>query len=157
MSYSILDSPIGELTLVERDGALVGLYMRGHSPAPDPAGFGPRVDDALPAASEQLAAYFAGQLRVFDLPLAAVGTQFQRRVWGLLPGIGYGQTRSYGELAAELGSPGASRAVGAANARNPISIVVPCHRVIGASGRLTGYAGGADRKAFLLALEQGQP
>lgn len=157
MTYSILDSPVGELTVVARDGALVGLYMQEHSPAPSRAGWGARVDDALPAASEQLRAYFAGQLRTFDLPLAPAGTEFQRRVWGLLRAIPYGETRTYGELAAQMGRPGASRAVGLANGRNPISIVVPCHRVIGSSGKLTGYAGGVERKAFLLALEQNVP
>lgn len=153
MTWSTVDSPIGELTVVAEDGALVGLYMTGHRPAPDPESFGERVDDALPAATAQLAEYFAGERTAFDLPLAPRGTAFQQAVWAALRDIPYGETRSYGELAAALGRPGASRAVGLANGRNPISIVVPCHRVVGAGGKLTGYAGGMERKSWLLALE----
>ena len=153
MTWSTVDSPIGELTVVAEDGALVGLYMTGHRPAPDPESFGERVDDALPAATAQLAEYFAGERTAFDLPLAPHGTAFQQAVWAALRDIPYGETRSYGELAAALGRPGASRAVGLANGRNPISIVVPCHRVVGAGGKLTGYAGGMERKSWLLALE----
>lgn len=155
MTWSTVDSPIGELTVVAEDGALVGLYMTGHRPAPDPESFGERVDDALPAATAQLAEYFAGERTAFDLPLAPHGTAFQQAVWAALRDIPYGETRSYGELAAALGRPGASRAVGLANGRNPISIVVPCHRVVGAGGKLTGYAGGMERKSWLLALELG--
>ncbi|GAA3867998.1 methylated-DNA--[protein]-cysteine S-methyltransferase [Tessaracoccus defluvii] len=153
MTWSTVDSPIGELTVVAEDGALVGLYMTGHRPAPDPESFGERVDDALPAATAQLTEYFAGERTAFDLPLAPRGTAFQQAVWAALRDIPYGETRSYGELAAALGRPGASRAVGLANGRNPISIVVPCHRVVGAGGKLTGYAGGMERKSWLLALE----
>ncbi len=153
MTWSTVDSPIGELTVVAEDGALVGLYMTGHRPAPDPESFGERVDDALPAATAQLAEYFAGERTAFDLPLAPRGTAFQQAVWAALRDIPYGETRSYGELAAALGRPGASRAVGLANGHNPISIVVPCHRVVGAGGKLTGYAGGMERKSWLLALE----
>ena len=153
MTWSTVDSPIGELTVVAADGALVGLYMTGHRPTPDPESFGERVDDALPAATAQLAEYFAGERTAFDLPLAPRGTAFQQAVWAALRDIPYGETRSYGELAAALGRPGASRAVGLANGRNPISIVVPCHRVVGAGGKLTGYAGGMERKSWLLALE----
>lgn len=156
MNYSIVDSPIGELTVVAIDGALVGLYMPGHTPAPHPETFGERVDDALPEATRQLAEYFAGTRTSFDLPLAASGTDFQAKVWAALREIPYGQTWSYGQLAAAIGQPGAARAVGLANGHNPISIVVPCHRVVGASGRLTGYAGGVERKAYLLALERGE-
>lgn len=155
MTWSTVDSPIGELTVVAEDGALVGLYMTGHRPTPDPESFGERVDDALPAATAQLAEYFAGERTAFDLPLAPRGTAFQQAVWAALRDIPYGETRSYGELAAALGRPGASRAVGLANGRNPISIVVPCHRVVGAGGKLTGYAGGMERKSWLLALELG--
>lgn len=155
MTYSVIDSPIGPLIIVERDGALAAIYMDSHKPAPDPATFGERVDDALPAATAQLAEYFAGERRIFDLPLAPRGTDFQLRVWAALREIPFGETRSYGQLAAALGQPGASRAVGLANGRNPISIVVPCHRVVGADGTLTGYAGGPDRKRFLLDLERG--
>lgn len=156
MSYSIIDSPIGALTVVEQDGALIGLYMTGHRPAPHPETFGEHVDDALPEVTRQLGQYFAGTRTTFDLPLAPVGTDFQERVWAALRDIPYGETRSYGELATAIGRPGAARAVGLANGRNPISIVVPCHRVVGASGRLTGYAGGMERKSYLLSLEQGE-
>ena len=108
----------------------------------------------LASAAEQLAAYFAGELRVFDLPLGAEGTGFQRLVWRALDTIPFGETRTYGAIAHAIGRPSASRAVGAANGRNPISIIVPCHRVIGASGELTGYAGGVEMKQWLLAHER---
>ena len=108
----------------------------------------------LASAVEQLAAYFAGELRVFDLPLGAEGTGFQRLVWRALGTIPFGETRTYGAIAHAIGRPSASRAVGAANGRNPISIIVPCHRVIGASGELTGYAGGVEMKQWLLAHER---
>ncbi len=108
----------------------------------------------FPDTRRQLAAYFAGDLTDFTLPLAPVGTAFQTRVWDELRAIPYGATCSHGDLARHLGSPGAARAVSLANGRNPISILIPCHRVVGTSGRLTGYSGGTERKAFLLALEQ---
>lgn len=110
----------------------------------------------LDRAAEQLAAYFAGELTAFDLPLAPAGTEFQQKVWSQLRAIPYGETRTYGELATKLRRPTASRAVGAANGKNPLGIVVPCHRVIGASGDLTGYAGGLPMKKWLLAHEQRQ-
>lgn len=149
MKHSVLPSPIGPLTVVAHDGALVGVYMESHKPFPT-YDLGPLVDDALPAASAQLTEYFDGGRLSFDLPLAPVGTAFQHSVWDLIAAIPFGETRTYGELATELGRQSASRAVGTATGRNPISIVVPCHRVIGATGRLTGYAGGVERKAFLL-------
>ena len=145
-------SPIGPLTLVAEDGVLAALYLAEHRHAPDPATHGP-AGTGFEAVTEALDAYFAGELTTFDLPLAARGTPFQQRVWAALREIPYGTTASYGQLAAELGAPGASRAVGAANGRNPISIVVPCHRVVGSAGAITGYAGGIERKRFLLALE----
>jgi methylated-DNA-[protein]-cysteine S-methyltransferase len=111
-------------------------------------------DLAFRAARQQLRAYFAGELMQFDLPLAPVGTPFQQLVWQALQSIPYGQTRSYGEIAAQIGRPRASRAVGAANGRNPLPIVIPCHRVIGATGNLTGFGGGLEAKARLLRLEQ---
>jgi methylated-DNA-[protein]-cysteine S-methyltransferase len=118
----------------------------------------PRGDDAIIAkARRQLDAYFAGKLRGFDLPLAPQGTEFQQRVWAALLKIPYGATRSYGQQAAAIGSPKAVRAVGLANGRNPIAIIIPCHRVIGANGSLTGYGGGMARKRLLLDLEQGAP
>ncbi len=150
-------SPVGPLTLVADDGALVGLYLheQRHAPALDTSR---RADTPLFAEAEaQLAAYFAGTLTSFDLPLSLVGTPFQRKVWAALREIPYGETASYGELAARIGHPGASRAVGLANGRNRIAIVVPCHRVIGANGKLTGYGGGLPRKEHLLALERRRP
>ena len=152
MKHSVLGTPIGPLTVVEHDGALVGVYMEGHKPFPT-YDLGPLVDDALPAASAQLTEYFDGERHAFDLPLAPVGTAFQRSVWDLIAAIPFGETRTYGELATALGRPSGARAVGTATGRNPISIVVPCHRVVGSTGRLTGYAGGVERKAFLLGLE----
>ena len=157
MNYSVMQSPIGPLTIVATNGALVAVLMDGHhrSPVPESA-WGERVDDALPDATRQLEEYFAGQRQAFNLPLAPSGTEFQRRVWAALAEIPYGETRSYGQIATAIGRPGASRAVGMANGRNPVSIVVPCHRVVGASGSLTGYAGGPERKQFLLDLERGK-
>ena len=127
--------------------------MLGQTHEPSRAGW-ELNDDAFPDAVEQLAAYFAGELTDFDLNLELAGTAFQRRVWAALQTIPYGETRSYGEIAIQIGAPGASRAVGLANGRNPIGIIVPCHRVIGASGDLTGYGGGLDRKRALLELEK---
>lgn len=152
-THAMVDSPLGPLTLVARDGALAGLYFEDHRrglSGPPPGVLAPAGFDEV---RRQLDAYFAGKRRVFELPLGAVGTAFQRAVWAELARIPYGETRSYGAIAQALGRPTAARAVGAANARNPLSIVVPCHRVVGASGALTGYAGGEARKTFLLALE----
>ena len=153
MRHAVLDSPVGPLELVERDGALAGVYMTGQRTRP--VDVGPRDDAVLPAAREQLGQYFAGERRDFDLPLAQDGTDFQRRVWAALREVPYGTTCSYRDLAEAVGSPTATRAVGAANGRNRIGIVVPCHRVVGAGGALTGYAGGVPNKAYLLALESG--
>ncbi|MCB9403980.1 MAG: methylated-DNA--[protein]-cysteine S-methyltransferase [Microthrixaceae bacterium] len=152
--FRVIDSPIGPLTLAGTDRALTHICMQdqAHPPADqadwieDPAGFGDVI--------AQLEAYFAGELTEFDIVLDLEGTEFQKRVWAELLTIPYGQTRSYGEMARNLGKPGASRAVGLANGRNPVSIIVPCHRVIGADGSLTGYGGGLDRKTHLLDLEQ---
>ncbi|HEY0452783.1 methylated-DNA--[protein]-cysteine S-methyltransferase [Actinophytocola sp.] len=155
MVHALLDSPIGPVTLVGADGALTGLYMAEHRYAPE--SFGPRDDGAFPAVAEQLTEYFAGARTEFDIPLAPRGTPFQQQVWAALREVPYGETVSYGELAATIGRPTASRAVGHANGHNPISIIVPCHRVIGTSGSLTGYGGGLPRKRFLLALEAGTP
>ena len=147
--YTQISSPIGPLLLTGDGEALTGLYM-GRAPE------GRRDDAAFAQAREQLDAYFAGELVRFSLPLATRGTEFQRRVWQALCEIPYGETTSYGALAARIGRPGACRAVGLANGRNPISIVIPCHRVIGSSGGLTGYGGGIERKRWLLAHERGQ-
>lgn len=151
-TYTHADSPLGPLLLTADGPALTGLFLTSPTPASDWI----RDDHAapFPETRHQLAAYFAGDLTEFALPLAPVGTAFQTRVWDELRAIPYGATCSYGDLARRLGSPGAARAVGLANGRNPISIIVPCHRVLGTSGRLTGYSGGMERKAFLLALEQ---
>ncbi|QRP49161.1 methylated-DNA--[protein]-cysteine S-methyltransferase [Amycolatopsis sp. FDAARGOS 1241] len=155
--HAVAGSPVGDLTLVADGTALVGLYFDGHKREPRLTSLGPRVagtDPTFAAAISQLTEYFAGERRDFDLELAPRGSNFERKVWGLLTKIPYGEKRTYGELAAELGDPGAAQAVGNANGWNPISIVVPCHRVVGASGGLTGYAGGVERKRFLLSLEE---
>ncbi|MEV6162969.1 methylated-DNA--[protein]-cysteine S-methyltransferase [Streptomyces sp. NPDC052052] len=153
--HTVVDSPYGPLTLVATDGVLAGLYMTGQRHRPEQDTFGDPDPRPFAEVIRQLDAYFAGDLREFDLPLRLEGTPFQRSVWAQLQLIPYGETRSYGELAERLGKPGASRAVGLANGRNPVGIIVPCHRVIGASGSLTGYGGGLDRKQQLLAFENG--
>ena len=144
-----ISSPVGTLKLAEESGAITELRFEewdGKTPKEE--------TELLSRAKRELGEYFAGQRREFTLPLAPAGTGFQRRVWDALLTIPYGQTRSYGELAALIGSPKASRAVGSANHNNPISIFIPCHRVIGANGSLTGYGGGLEVKRALLALEQ---
>jgi methylated-DNA-[protein]-cysteine S-methyltransferase len=154
VKHAIVDSPVGLLTLVGDGAALIGLYFDGHLRTPRLTGCGPRVDIGFDAAIRQLGEYFAGTRREFDLELAPRGSAFERQVWTLLTKIPYGETRTYGQLAAELGDPGAAQAVGNANGWNPISIIVPCHRVVGTSGNLTGYTGGLTRKRFLLSLEE---
>lgn len=157
LRHQVIESPIGPLTLVGDASTLCAVYLTAHRPAPGPERFGPRDPDhpLLALAAAQLAEYFAGRRTVFEIPLdTACGTPFQRRVWAALREIPYGATWSYGELARHIGQPTASRAVGLANGRNPISIIVPCHRVIGSTGSLTGYGGGLDRKQHLLALER---
>ncbi|HEX6325679.1 MAG TPA: methylated-DNA--[protein]-cysteine S-methyltransferase [Jiangellaceae bacterium] len=152
--WTTTDSPIGPLLLTADDGGLTRLYMEVRKHGPDEVQPEWRRDDsAFTEACRQLDEYFAGQRTEFDLPLNPAGTPFQRRVWEALKTIPYGEIRSYGEIAEQIGRPGAARAVGLANGRNPISIVVPCHRVIGASGALTGYGGGLERKQYLLNLE----
>ncbi len=153
--FTTVESPIGTLLLASEAGELTALYMHGGEQAAAKMGW--TRDDSSPvlrSAAEQLQEYFAGRRSEFDLPLRMDGTEFQRRVWSELLNIPFGQTISYGELARRVGNPAAARAVGLANGRNPISIVVPCHRVIGSSGRLVGYGGGLDRKKFLLDLER---
>lgn len=156
-THKVIDSPIGELTLVATAGVLCGLYMEGQTHRPAPATFGDPADIGFEAIEEQLGQYFAGQRVGFTVPTRAAGTGFQRRVWDLLVQIPYAQTRTYAQLAETIGNRSLSRAVGAANGRNPISIIVPCHRLIGSNGSLTGYAGGLKRKRYLLALEARQP
>lgn len=121
---------------------------------PDKSAWQPAHNGMFDDVAEQLAAYFAGQLTQFDVDLRPIGTEFQQKVWTALQAIPYGHTRSYGEIAAMIGSPGAARAVGLANGRNPIGIIIPCHRVIGSSGDMTGYGGGIERKRMLLTLEK---
>jgi methylated-DNA-[protein]-cysteine S-methyltransferase len=152
--HTIVESPLGALTVVGEDGALTGVYFDGHRHMPDVTGFGPRADQEFGEVRRQLGEYFAGERTGFDLPLAPVGPEFHLQVWKLLEKIPYGETRSYGDLARELGDISLAQAVGAANGRNPLSVIVPCHRVVGADGRLVGYAGGLARKRVLLDLEQ---
>ena len=157
-THVVIDSVLGPLTIVAEDGQIRCLYMdlQRHRPddhelgEPDPRG---RQAEPFKAAADQLEAYFAGELTTFDLPLAPRGSGFQQRVWAALQEIPYGRTESYGELAERIGSPGGARAVGLANGKNPIGIVIPCHRVVGTNGNLTGYGGGLNRKRRLLDLE----
>jgi methylated-DNA-[protein]-cysteine S-methyltransferase len=153
--YCTVSSPIGDLLLTCDGEALTGLHMalRAGKPAPRPQPEWRRDDSAFRPIRSQLDAFFAGELRVFNLALRMAGTPFQRLVWQGLLTIPFGATMSYAELARRIGHPGSARAVGAANGRNPIGIVVPCHRVIGADGTLTGYGGGLDRKQWLLEHE----
>jgi methylated-DNA-[protein]-cysteine S-methyltransferase len=153
-THTLVESPIGALTLVAEDGALTGLYFPHHWYRPDQATFGLRVEHGFDEARAQLAEYFAGERRHFDLALRASGNEFQLRVWAMLERVEHGRTTTYGALAAELGDPALAREVGAAVGRNPLCIVVPCHRVVGKGGKLTGYAGGLARKRFLLELER---
>lgn len=158
LSYKEIDSPVGKLKLVASAKGLVAVLW--HNDRPKRVPLGEMVEEpgqkVLVETEKQLTEYFAGERREFELPLDMRGTQFQKDVWDALVGIPFGETRSYGDLARQLGNPAASRAVGAANGKNPISIVVPCHRVIGSSGKLTGFAGGMDVKALLLAMERGE-
>ncbi len=149
MRYTTMESPIGELTLLGDEGALTGVWMGPKEPEPGWV----RDDEALAEPVAQLEQYFAGDRTEFELELAPRGTEFQQRVWNLLREIPYGETTTYGALALELGNPRSVRAVGLANGRNPLPIVVPCHRVIGADGSLVGFGGGLPRKRALLELE----
>jgi methylated-DNA-[protein]-cysteine S-methyltransferase len=151
MRYTTIDTPIGELLLVGDEGGLRRVSMSPFSVAPPWA----RDDEFFDDASEQFGQYFRGERREFDLPLKLEGNSFELLVWDALREIPYGETVSYGHIARGIGHPDAPRAVGAANGRNPVAIIVPCHRVIGADGSLTGYGGGLDRKRFLLDLEAG--
>jgi methylated-DNA-[protein]-cysteine S-methyltransferase len=153
LQFRAIDSPVGLLTLAGVDGRLRHLRMVDQTYEPSHDGW-EGDETAFDDVVAQLAAYFAGELVDFDLDLDLVGSEFQRRVWRALLTIPYGETRSYGAIAAQIGSPGASRAVGLANGHNPIGIIVPCHRVIGANGSLTGYGGGLERKRQLLDMEK---
>ncbi len=152
--FTTMDSPVGDLLLVGGRDALTHLIFQGGKKARSPAPEWRREPDTFHQARAQLRAYFAGELRTFDLPLAPSGTPFQLLVWEELRAIPYGRTRSYGEMAKRIGRPAASRAVGAANGANPLAILVPCHRVIGGNGSLTGFGGGLPAKQTLLDLEQ---
>ncbi|MGI5500180.1 methylated-DNA--[protein]-cysteine S-methyltransferase [Lentzea sp. CA-135723] len=151
--HCVIPSPVGPLTLVGDGTALIGLYFDGHLRTPR-LDFGQESDAGFEDVRRQLDEYFGGDRRRFDLELAPRGSAFEQSVWKLLVEIPYGETRTYGQLAAELGDPAAAQAVGNANGWNPISIIVPCHRVVGSKGTLTGYAGGLQRKRYLLELEE---
>jgi methylated-DNA-[protein]-cysteine S-methyltransferase len=151
--FGKLPSPVGELTICADDVGITAIAFPGETPSAHGAA---NPDPLIHEAMRQLRAYFAGRLKHFDLPLNAAGTVFQRAVWEALRAVSYGATASYGEIAAAVGNPKGSRAVGLANGRNPIAIVVPCHRIIGRNGSLTGYGGGLDRKQWLLTHEQDQ-
>lgn len=149
--FTLLASPVGELLLAADDDGVTGIEF-----APHRAPVGQRDDDAFGDVTKQLDEYFAGTRRQFDIALAPRGTAFQRSVWSAIAAVEYGKTTSYGSIARALGTPNGSRAVGAATGRNPIVIVIPCHRVVGADGSLTGFGGGLDRKTLLLDLEAGR-
>jgi len=159
MNKLILPSPVGPLTLVSDQGQLVGCYFSNSESTSqnlDPPHYDGTSNVVLRTAASELELFFARRLQRFTVPVAPSGTEFQRTVWKALQKIPYGKTLSYGELARQLGKPNAMRAVGAANSKNPISIIIPCHRVIGADGSLTGFGGGLARKQFLLGLEGSQ-
>jgi len=152
-THTTIDSPLGQLVLVAEDETLSGVYFPGHWTRPDPATFGERSERRLEQVEQQLAEYFAGERTSFELPTAVTGSAFEREVWALIDEIPYGQTTTYGDIARELGGPTLARKVGNAVGHNPLSVIVPCHRVVGSDGTLTGYAGGLERKRFLLELE----
>ena len=151
--YSLYPSPIGDLLLTSKGEGLTGLYTSEHRLFQSLKEQGQERDELFGDARQQLAEYFQGERCHFQLPLQAEGTSFQQKVWSLLRNIPFGETRSYLDLAKELGSPKSVRAVGAANGKNPLSIIVPCHRVVGSNGKLTGYAGGLAVKEWLLEHE----
>jgi methylated-DNA-[protein]-cysteine S-methyltransferase len=151
------DSPLGELWVAVAEGALTGLYLDGQKGCPAEIDVGTHDDEKLRPVAAQLAEYFEGKRTAFDLPVRPKGTPFQLKVWEALRAIPFGTTISYAELARRVGAPKAARAVGAAVGKNPIGIVVPCHRVVGSNGALTGFAGGLDRKRWLLDHEAARP
>jgi methylated-DNA-[protein]-cysteine S-methyltransferase len=153
-AHTVLTTQLGGLTVVREGGSLTGLYFPRHWPRPDRASFGVRVDQGFEEVARQLDEYLAGDRRDFDLPLEARGGRFDRSVWDLIMQVPYGQTTTYGDLARRLGDGTDPRDIGAAVGRNPLSILIPCHRVIGSTGKLTGYAGGLARKRALLEIEQ---
>jgi len=151
--HTVLATSLGELTVVREGTALTGLYFPRHWPRPDRTRFGPRTDEGFEEVARQLGEYLGGERNAFELPLEVRGSEFDRQVWELIAGIPYGETTTYGGLARELGAGTEPRDVGGAVGRNPLCIVIPCHRVIGATGKLTGYAGGLSRKRALLEIE----
>jgi methylated-DNA-[protein]-cysteine S-methyltransferase len=155
--HRIIDTPVGELTLVGDEPTLTGIYYPGHWTNPDRSRFGPLDERAFAEVERQLREYFAGDRTTFALDTGAAGTDFQRSVWSLIDAIPYGETATYRQLAGALERPSHPRAIGAAVGANPLSLITPCHRVVGSSGSLTGYAGGLPRKRFLLELEGALP
>ena len=153
LSHCFMDSPLGKITLLANELGLLGVWFETHTSLASDLGVHSPDQPILRLAASQLTEYFAGQRKSFTLPLAAVGTPFQQSIWHALEQIPFGTTASYLALARRIENPKAVRAVGSANGKNPISIIVPCHRVIGANGKLTGYAGGLDRKQWLLQHE----
>ena len=151
--HTVLATTVGELTVVRVGGSLSGLYFPRHWPRPDRSAFGARSDEGFDEAARQLGEFLAGDRSAFDFPLKVRGSEFDQRIWELVAGVPYGETTTYGELARSLGAGTEPRDVGAAVGRNPACIIVPCHRVVGATSRLTGYAGGLDRKRTLLEIE----
>jgi methylated-DNA-[protein]-cysteine S-methyltransferase len=151
--HTVLATRLGELTVVQEDGALTGVYFPRHWPEPDRTAFGERAGRGFAEAARQIDEYLAGDRTAFELPVEARGAEFDRRVWELIARVPYGQTATYGDLARRLGGAADPRDVGAAVGRNPLCILIPCHRIIGSTGKLTGYAGGLRRKRALLELE----
>ena len=154
-THTVLTTSLGEVTVAREEGALTGLYFPRHWPRPDRTAFGPRADEGFEDVARQLGEYLGRDRKVFELPVKVKGTEFDRRVWDLIADVPYGETTTYGDLARRLGAGTDPRDVGAVVGRNPLCIVIPCHRVIGSTGKLTGYAGGLDRKRTLLEIEQG--
>jgi len=152
-AHTVLTTRLGTVTVVRKGKALTGLYFPRHWPRPDRTAFGPRTDEGFEDVARQLGEYLGGERTAFELPVKVKGTGFDRRVWELISAVPYGQTATYGDLARSLGAGTDPRDVGAAVGRNPLCIVIPCHRVIGSTGKLTGYAGGLDRKRTLLEIE----
>jgi methylated-DNA-[protein]-cysteine S-methyltransferase len=154
-THTVVRTRLGDLTIVRDEDALTGLYFPHHWYKPDAATFGPRADEVFEDVSGQLAEYLDGDRTSFDLPIDPRGSELQLAVWKLVAEIPYGHTTTYGEIARRLGGGVSAQEVGAAVGKNPLCILIPCHRVVGSTGKLTGYAGGLDRKRALLDLEQG--
>jgi methylated-DNA-[protein]-cysteine S-methyltransferase len=153
VTHTVLETRLGRVTVVKEKETLTGLYFPRHWPRPDRTAFGLRADEGFEDVARQLGEYLSGDRSTFDLPVKVEGTEFDRRVWELISRVPYGQTTTYGDLARSLGTGTDPRDVGAAVGRNPLCVVIPCHRVIGSTGKLTGYAGGLDRKRALLEIE----